>query len=441
MKPDKTLKLKARWEMDTFPAGDKAQRGLLIEITGKELPQKASTKRPPLNLALVIDRSGSMANGRLAAARKAAIGISRSLRKTDHLSIVAFDDRITVLLDGVKQDKAGRKAAKAAIGELQPGGCTDLCAGWLQGAKCVARLMETHDITNGHVLLLSDGHANRGTTSPAELSQHASELAARGVTSSCVGIGSGYSPLQLDAIAEAGNGNLHHSNDPDEIIATVMGEIGDITHLAARNAELVISFPRGIKAKQLTNFGEQAKRSNITLRTGDIVSGRTRRVAFMVDVGKNIKAGKALPFTASLSWQQGEASTTQTRSKDFDLRAVDPAEFDPLSKRKNVAKIIAELWLARMGYEAMRLNEQGEYDKAVDAFASNDASLDELLKDLKQKERDMLMERSQRTRAAVADEWTGTSKRVAYSLSRKFARGESEQTDRSSKDWSDSVPD
>ena len=140
MNNEKTLKLKARWEIDSFPAGDKTQRGLLIEVSGRKLEDQGNHKRPPINLALVIDRSGSMYEGRLEAAKKAATGISECLRKDDRLSIIAFDDEISVLLDGVKQNKAGRNAARAAISELHPRACTDLAGGWSHAPPLCLRI-------------------------------------------------------------------------------------------------------------------------------------------------------------------------------------------------------------------------------------------------------------------------------------------------------------
>jgi Ca-activated chloride channel family protein len=105
------LKVKARWEHDEFPAGRENQRGLLIDVTAPRTQQEKRAKRPPLNLALVIDRSGSMGGDRLAAAKRAAIGISQQLRKDDRLSIVAYDTELLVLLDGTPSGNSTRAAA------------------------------------------------------------------------------------------------------------------------------------------------------------------------------------------------------------------------------------------------------------------------------------------------------------------------------------------
>jgi len=434
------LKLKTRWEHDEFPAGKETRRGLLIEVTPRKTKDVGDVERPPLNLALVIDRSGSMANGRLAAAREAANGISRQLRKADRLSIVAYDTELLVLLDGVRQDKAGRKAAKAAISELHPGGCTDLGGGWMMGARSVANVMERHGFASGHVLLLSDGHANHGLTDPGELAKHSGEMAARGVTSSCVGIGHGYSPLQLDAIAEAGRGQLHHSDNPDEIVDVVLGELGEMTNVAAHSARLALRFPRTMEVQQLSRYREQRGNDVVELDLGHIPAGRTRRVAFMIHMNEGVEPGEKLPFRTRMSWQDEEGAT-KGFDRDFHLKAVDPTKYDPQAKHRKVARIIAELWLARMGYEAMVLNERGLYREAVDTFISNDVALEELISELEEKERRILMNRKRRAQSAVSSEWTGPGKLMAFSMAKKAMRSEADHSGRNPDDWSDDAPD
>jgi Ca-activated chloride channel family protein len=430
----------ARWEHNEFPAGKAGQRGLLIDVTAPRAKQDKSSVRPPLNLALVIDRSGSMQGDRLAAARRAAIGISRQLRKDDRLSIVAYDTELLVLLDGVKQNKAGRAAAEAAISELHSRGCTDLGGGWMRGCKCVADVMERHGTSAGHVILLSDGHANRGLTDPDELATHAAEMATRGVTSSCVGIGHGYSPLQLNAIADAGRGQLHHSNDADEIVDVVLGELGEIITVGAHAVRLRVELPAELRVQQLTRFPEETGPGLVEIDLGDIVAGRTRRVALMVHIGPRVEPGEARSFRARLSWRQEDGETASVR-EDFALRAVDPERFDPHAKDRDVARIIAELWLARMGYEAMVLNERHLYREAVEVFASNDIALEALIAGLEEKEQRRLRQRARQTRDRVSDEWSGPSKLMAFSMSRKHMRSERDHSGRNPEDWSGQADD
>lgn len=116
-------------------------------------------------------------------------GVIGRLRPTDVLSVVSFDDNVIVHLDGhALADGTG--PALAAVRSLETGGSTDLAGGWAAGADCVARTLTRGGFRN-HVLLLSDGHANRGIVDPALLALAAEQRRGQGIATSCLGIGDG----------------------------------------------------------------------------------------------------------------------------------------------------------------------------------------------------------------------------------------------------------
>src|SRR6478752_6448249 len=158
------------------------QVGMLVTLSAD-----APTQRPPINVALVLDRSGSMSGTPLAAAREAAARFASFLTGHDRLSIVAFDDQVRTI-----------------FGPVQAGGSTNLSGGWLKGRKLVEK-----DLVEGtnRVVLLTDGQANVGVIDPAKLVGLAQAGVAKGVSTTCIGFGAGFNEDLLEPMASAGAGN------------------------------------------------------------------------------------------------------------------------------------------------------------------------------------------------------------------------------------------
>lgn len=432
------IRINARWDHDEFPTGETNQRGLLLEIE-TDKPKHKKKKRPALNLAIVIDRSGSMGGGRLEAAKEAAIGIVNCLNRHDHLSVVVYDCEVSVLVDGQRQDKETRGQTSKLINSIYTGGTTHLSGGWLRGARCVADVMDRKDIKAGHVILLSDGHANRGETNPEELRQLSTELASRGVTSTCVGIGNNYSPLQLNAIAEAGEGEMHHSDQPSEIIEVVTGELGEATQLVARNFSVSLTVPFGVSARQLTNYRSENFEGKHECFVGNLVGGQRRTLAFLVELPIYADP-RALTFSCIANWLDAETAMEEhTIKQEFELLVVPAEKFDEQKRNKDVARTIADLWMASHAYQAMLLNERGLYDEATRVFDADDERFERMTAGLVESAK--LRRTRSSSRERVASEWHGASKLEAMSLSRKAARSKPDfRRERRESRWTDFTP-
>ena len=137
------IRLEAGFDKNLVEADSQSTRYLVAEMDLDEIKQN-TTKNIPLNLAIVIDRSGSMAGEPLDAAKKSAIGIVECLGKDDILSVVSFDDQVTLHLDGMTIDNTARDKAIKEIESIRPGGSTNLSGGWLKGSERVAYSMENN---------------------------------------------------------------------------------------------------------------------------------------------------------------------------------------------------------------------------------------------------------------------------------------------------------
>ena len=74
------INLKVSWDKDVIPAKTEAERSLLIELKANESSVIKKKERQAVNLALVIDRSGSMQGSPIEAAKSAAPKAIDSIR-------------------------------------------------------------------------------------------------------------------------------------------------------------------------------------------------------------------------------------------------------------------------------------------------------------------------------------------------------------------------
>ena len=418
------LVINAVWDNNLVPAGRSAQRNLLIEVTAPSKPEQVS-ERQPINLALVIDCSGSMTGAPIEAACRAAEGIVDCLKEGDCLSLVTFNQATDTLFSGLMMNEQGKHEASELIHRIYAGGITNLSAGWFEGSRCVA--------SEGHVLVLSDGRANRGICDPDELLYHARELARRNVKTSAAGIGMRYSPLQLDALAEGGQGRLHDADSTADIVDVVLGELGELHTITARGVGLSLEYPLVANLEPITRMAVNHEPGKYSLQIGDIVADATRAFAVSVNLPR-LEQGEQLLFDGAVSWREStDQISSTTHSFETKLFVVPPFEADNHIPEYDVIERIADLWEATLAYRALRQNEQGDYAGASLSYTTQFAAFENLVKDLHSAP--LRLKRFASAQRRVSMEWRGRSKRQAYTLSKKAILSERDLRSRDVGNW------
>lgn len=230
-------------------------------------------KRAPVDLALVVDRSGSMAGSKWKRACEAALAAIDRLAPGDRVAVVVFDDRIDVALPLMPAGPDTRRAAAGVMERIAPRGSTNLGEGWLTGCGLIGR--DGVDGRLSRCLLLTDGEANTGITEASELARHAAELRQLGVLTSAFGVGDDYNEVLLGTLADAGGGCFHDIADAQGIVAAVHREVGDALEVVYSDVRVHIAWEvDSLKVDVLGSQRIDREGRSLTLHAGDLVGGQ-----------------------------------------------------------------------------------------------------------------------------------------------------------------------
>jgi Ca-activated chloride channel family protein len=324
----------------------------------------ASDTRTPLNLALVLDRSGSMAGAKLDAAREAAASLVRRLRPEDFVSVVAYDDRVMTIAGpatGSEQADLPRR-----IQCIQSGRTTNLSGGWLRGRELVAR--GRADGTLSRILLLTDGLANVGITRPAELIGLCAAARAEGITTTTLGFGADYDERLLAEMADAGGGATYYIETPEQAPAVFTEEIAGLLEVAAQNLTLTV---RPADASRITVIHHSYPRAEVDAAVrfdlGDLYAREPKSLLaeFLVEVrDPSLLPVDVAEVTVSADVRNVEGGIDHVELKlSVQFSPTEGATVDPEIRRE-----VLFFEAARARREAMEKQERGDLDGARDTL-------------------------------------------------------------------------
>jgi len=326
-------------------------------------PELTQTQRPrmPLNIGLVIDRSGSMGGQKLTDAIAACQRIVGRLTTEDRCTIVTFDSRASLLADGNYVSPAQRTLISTALSMVMPGGSTNLAEGW----QLAADTLLTHHARNGYVsrtVLLTDGQANVGMTSEAELSALANNYHSRGISTSTYGLGGGYNEDLLTSIASQGRGNHQFIEQSVDIDRYFSDELQELFAVSLRNATITIPIPNGFSVEVVGQLPHSKTNTQLILEVGAMVVLEQRNVYLrfipMADAALGTRH-----ITASLSGiDSNEKTLTTTCDIDLDIATADVVNQYPVDTALEQEAMLIDLAWVRS--EANRLKRERRYDEA-----------------------------------------------------------------------------
>lgn len=334
---------------------------LIVQITPPAPEHQPN--RPPINLGLVIDRSGSMSSAnKIDYARQAASYAVQQLQGSDRVSVVIFDDAIEVLVPTTPV--LDKRSITHRIDRIQPRGSTNLHGGWLEGGVQVSHHLKPSQLNR--VIVLSDGLANVGETNPDVISSDVHGLAQRGVSTSTMGLGDDYNEDLLEAMAASGDGNYYYIESPDQLPDIFQTELQGLMATCGRKVSLGIQPANGVELLDVFNDLEKTPHGNYQLP--NLIMGNPFQVVLRLKVPPMKDSRPLCQFR--LAWDSPDTEARQVLRVPYQLPVVNKATLEEFPFNAEVQQQVAQLIAARAKQEATR------YADAAD-LASARQSLDQ----------------------------------------------------------------
>jgi Ca-activated chloride channel family protein len=345
--------------------GYRSNRFLLIEIEAPAATRRPEG-RPPVNLAFVLDRSGSMGGAKITTARDAVEEAINRLDADDRFAVVVYDDQIDVVAESSRATADARRRAVDALRRIDARNSTNLGEGWLRGCEQVSRNLIDKGVNR--TLLLTDGLANVGMTDPEELRRHAAELRSRGVSTSTFGVGSDFDERLLQAMADAGGGHFYFIESAAQIRDHMTSEVGESLEIAARDVKLRIAVPEGARVESLSPYTAEtrrdAARDETLLSLGDLVSEQRVTIVVRLNFAYGT-VGASVGVDVGLRDRDGVFAASAQHGAAVSFEYADDRQNDLQPRDRDVDRAVARRFAAKVRLEALDLNRRGMFGEAA----------------------------------------------------------------------------
>lgn len=338
---------------------------LKVGLTGFEMND--GVERPPANVAIVLDRSGSMEGEKIARAKEAANIAVDMLSSRDIVSIITYSDTVTVLVPATRV--TDKRSISRKIESIYSDGSTALFAGVSKGADEVSEYFDRNKVNR--VILLSDGLANVGPDSPRALGNLGEALKRDGISVTTIGLGLGYNEDLMVELAQRSDGNHAFVENYKDLTRIFQYELGDIMSVVAQDVGVEIICPEGIKPLRILGREAEIIGNRVYTTIGQLYSNQEKYLLIELDVSPNregaslnvadvkinydnmsTKAKENLSGSATVAFTRSQTTVEQTKDAKTLVEAV-----------KQIAVETKE--------EAIQLRDEGRVEEAAQLLQAN----------------------------------------------------------------------
>jgi Ca-activated chloride channel homolog len=362
---DKSILLEARLAHPVMKAGEKQQNFLRIGLNGC---QPARTKlRTPVNVAFVIDRSGSMQGARIAQAVEAAVMAVNRLDENDVASVVIFDSVAEILVSARKV--SDRNYFADQIRQIGVRGSTAIFDGVSTGAQQVRMFKDARRLNR--VVLLSDGQANVGPRRVEEFEKLGRDLLGEGISVSTIGLGPGYNEDLMLQLARASDGNHAFANGASDLIQIFNREFDDTLGSCAQTVSIDVELGPGVRAVRALSRDGSVAAQHAQFRLNQVYQATEHYVLLELELDGNAAAEDEDLGRVHVAYTVPETGARETMTAA--VRGRFSESVDEVSARHDTAVLesVVEQTTRERARSAVALRDQGKGEAARALLAQN----------------------------------------------------------------------
>ena len=346
-------------------ANKKQTTYLKVGMTGFALASEHV--RPPVNVAIVLDRSGSMSGEKLDRAKDAAKEAINRLSSQDILSLVVYDSVVDVLVPATKV--GDKESFRKRVDEIRSGHSTALFAGVSKGAAELRKFLELERVNR--VILLSDGIANQGPSSPVELGELGASLIKEGIAVTTIGLGLDYNEDLMAKLADRSDGNHVFVEHPNQLVAVFNEEFGDILSVVAQEISVRVKTAPGIRPVRVLGWDAEISGNEVLVSMNQIYSDQEKYVILEVEV-PSTEANQTLDIAkVELAYTNMETSSQDRLSGAAELSFTESKQVVDNQLNRGVMISCATQIATVNNAAATQLRDEGKIEQARKVLTEN----------------------------------------------------------------------
>lgn len=350
-----------------LPRSERTTIPIKVSLEGISVP--SPTTRPTANVAIVIDRSGSMSGEKLEQAKSAAITAVSMLGPDDIVSVISYDDVAQVVVPATKL--TSKEQINDQIRRISIGGNTALFAGVSLGAAEVAKFRDSNRVNR--IVLLSDGLANVGPSTPSQLGDLGASLRKDGVAVSTIGLGLGYNEDLMTKLAQRSDGNHVFAERATDLAQIFRREFGDILSVVAQNVVVTVTCRPGTRPLRVLGRDAEIYGDRVVTRLNQVYGGQEKYLLFEAEVDPTaLSDGRELAAVELSYWDPAVKQQMVDNARAAVELADSRAAVDESIDRQTFAAYYTQL-ASIASDQAIALADQGKRDDAVRLLEQNAA--------------------------------------------------------------------